>query len=128
MLDQLHIFLAGKDYAPKIGPNIKGVKPNGPGKEHDWFNNHYLDLGYPLKYTGRLLLGAGFISELYVHMGTQLSWKYEKVHELVFKDGLLLVAFDRTDQMVEIRKRNIQIEAENDDPGRVHQWPDFDIP
>jgi hypothetical protein len=127
VLDQLHICLVGKDYAPRTGPIINGVKPKGPSADRDWFNNHYLDLGYPLKYTGRLLLGTGFIQALYVHMGDQLPWKYENVHELVFKDGLLIEAYDRSDQMVAIRQRNIQIEAENDDPGRVHRWPDFTI-
>jgi hypothetical protein len=128
VLDQLHIFLAGKDYAPIVGPTIKGVKPKGPGEGNDWFNNHYLDLCYPLKYTGRLLLGSGFISQLYVHMGTQLSWKYEEVHELVFKEGVMVEAFDRSEKMVAIRQRNIRREVEGDDPSRVFCWPDFNNP
>ena len=128
VLDQLHIFLVGKDYAPKTGPSIKGVKPQGSRAENDWFNNHYLDLGYPLNYTGRLLLGADFIREQYVHMGPQLPWKYEEVHELVFNEGALVEAYDRSEQMVAIRQRNIRRETENDDPGRVFDWPDFSSP
>ena len=128
MLDQLHIYLAGKDYAPKKGPSIKGVKPKGQGEGRDWFNNHYLDLGYPLKYTGKLLLGVDFIPALYVHMGTQLSWKYEEVHELVFKEGVLVEAYDRSEQMVALRQENIRREAENDDAGQVFCWPDFTDP
>lgn len=125
VLDQLHVFLAGKDYSPKTGRSINGVEPKGPGEDHDWFNNHYLDLGYPLHYTGKLLLGAGFIPALYVHMGTQLSWKYEEVHELVFKEGVLVKANDRSEQMVALRERNMRREAENDDVNRVFCWPDF---
>ena len=125
VLDQLHVFLVGKDRAPTAGPSIKGVKPKGPSAEHDWFNNHYLDLCYPLKYTGRLLLGAGFISELYVHMGAQLPWKYEEVHELVFQEGVLVEAHDRSKPMIAVRQENIRREAEDDDPGRVFDWPDF---
>lgn len=128
VLDRLHIFLVGKDYAPAVGPSINGVQPKGPSAEHAWFNNHYLDLGYPLKYTGRLLLGAGFIRELYVHMGAQLPWKYEEVHELVFREGVLVEAYDRSKPMVAIRQENIRRETENDDPGRVFVWPDFNNP
>jgi hypothetical protein len=125
VLDQLHIFLAGKNYSPKNGPSINGVKPKGQGEGNDWFNNHYLDLGYPLKYTGKLLVGANFIHALYVHMGTQLSWKYEEVHELVFKEGVLVEAYDRSEQMVALRQENIRREAENDGADRVFCWPNF---
>jgi len=125
VLDDLHLFLIGEDYTPTVGPRINGVQPSGSKVDHDWFNNHYQGLGYPLKYTGRLLLGAGFICEHYVHMGTQLPWKYEEVHELVFKQGVLQEAFDRSAQMVAVRQRNIRREAENDEPGLVFAWPDF---
>jgi hypothetical protein len=47
-------------------------------------------------FTGGLLLGAGFIQELYVHMGFAPPWKYRRVLELTFGDGRLLGAEDRS--------------------------------
>jgi len=127
VLDELHVFLAGKDYAPKKGPSIKGVKPMGRSGENDWFNNHYLGLAYPLDYTGSLLLGDGFIQGLYVHMGVQSSWKFNKVLELDFQEGVLIEEHDRSEQMAEIRKQNVQREAEHDGSPREHHWPDDTI-
>jgi hypothetical protein len=50
-------------------------------------------------FTGGLLLGAGFIRELYVHMGHQPAWKYTEVLELTFDDGRLTLVHDRSELM-----------------------------
>lgn len=39
--------------------------------------------------SGGLLLGEGFIQELYVHMGFHPAWKYLHVIELIFEGGQL---------------------------------------
>lgn len=67
-------------------------------------SNRYENLGYPLNYTGGLLLAAGFIRDLYVHMGFHPAWKYEKVVELVFERGVLQKECDRSAEMAELRK------------------------
>jgi hypothetical protein len=54
-------------------------------------------------FTGGLLLGAGFLEELYVHMGHQPAWKYTTVLELTFDDGRLAVVQDRSDLMAQRR-------------------------
>jgi hypothetical protein len=47
-------------------------------------------------FTGGLLLGAGFIQELYAHMGFAPAWKYRRVLELTFGDGRLLGVKDHS--------------------------------
>jgi hypothetical protein len=54
-------------------------------------------------FTGGLLLGAGFIDALYVHMGHQPAWKYTTVLELTFDDGRLVVVHDRSELMAQRR-------------------------
>lgn len=121
VLDALHVNLLkpGEGYKREEGPLINGVKPGEPRGEYDWFNNHYEGLEYNLEYTGGLLLAAGFIKELYVHMGFHPAWKYERVVELVFDAGILKQEFDRSAQMAELRQRFLEPRGENDS----HQMP-----
>lgn len=54
----------------------------------------YKDVNLPIPYTGKILLGDGFIREYYIHMGFQRAWAYEKLIELVFEEGILLECND----------------------------------
>jgi hypothetical protein len=116
VLDTLHVNLlaGGEGYARQEGPPINGVSPTGPRGEHDWFNNHYDDLAYPLEYTGGLLLGDGFIRDLYVHMGFHPAWKYKAVIELVFESGILQAEFDRSRRMARFRERLLASRSSQD--------------
>jgi len=98
----------GEGFQLKQGPTINGVTPTGSRRKHDFFNNHYSGLNYHLEYSSGLLLAAGFIRELYVHMGFHPPWKYKKVIELVFENGVLQHEFDRTEQVAEIRQKIIE--------------------
>jgi hypothetical protein len=91
------------EYIRQVGPVINGVKPRAKGKGFDIFNNYYLGVNLPLEYTGGLLLADGFIQKLYVHMGFHPAWKYKKVYELIFENGLLIAEYDRSAKMAEIR-------------------------
>ena len=119
VLDALHVNLLkpGEGYKRREGPPINGIEPCGPRDEHGWFNNHYEGLDYHLTYTGGLLIADGFIERLYVHMGFHPAWKYKKVVELVFDLGILKNAFDRSREMVEIRREFLALRA-GDDPSR----------
>jgi len=120
ILDALHVNLLkpGKDYQREEGHAINGMKPTGPKRKYDWFNNHYERLNYHLEYTGGLLLADGFIEELYVHMGFHPAWKYQTVIELIFEAGILTREFDRSERMAEIR--TMFLESRNDaDPERM---------
>lgn len=88
------------------GPAIHGVLPTplvNPGRPFA-FSDNYHDIGLPLSFTGGLLLGQGFIHKLYEHMGFHPAWKFEKVIELIFAEGVLAAAHDRSADMEKIRE------------------------
>ena len=57
----------------------------------------------PIEYTGKLVLGNGFIWDYYIHMGFQRAWAYEKVIELIFEKGVLVNVIDHSEKVKEIR-------------------------
>jgi hypothetical protein len=63
----------------------------------------YRPIGVRQPFTGGVLLGAGFIQELYVHMGHQPAWKYTTLLELSFDDGRLTDVHDRSELMARRR-------------------------
>lgn len=86
-------------------PPVGGRKPKRADDDETMgFNWTYPEIGMQLDYSGGLLLADGFIQELYVHMGFHPAWKYKHVHELVFENGRLAGAFDRSRQMAEFRQ------------------------
>ncbi len=87
----------------KKGPVINGVKPNAAQQKFKLFNNYYCDLNYRIDYTGGLLLANDFIQDLYVHMGFHPAWKYKKVIELIFEDGVLIKELDHSEKMAKFR-------------------------
>jgi hypothetical protein len=87
---------------PVLGPAIGNTAPIQT-LEHVFFNNLYENLKLPLQYSGGILLAAGFIQNLYVHMGFHPAWKYERVMELSFEDGVLQSAENKSRQMKEFR-------------------------
>ena len=64
----------------------------------------YEDIGQIMPFTGGLLLGTGFIEDLYVHMGFHPGWKYRKVHELIIENGRVVQEADRSGEMSELRR------------------------
>lgn len=65
----------------------------------------YDRLTLAVPFSGGLLLGHRFVQHLYVHMGFAPAWKFEEVHEVLFEDGRLVKAADRSEQMTAIRAR-----------------------
>ena len=122
-LINLHTQLCTDDeeMRPIQGPVINGISPKPKDDEDDWFNNHYLDINFHLEYSGGLLIADRFIKELYVHMGFHPAWKYETVHELIFANGVLTAAHNRSEQMAEIRDRFLS------DDLPTHEPPSRDI-
>lgn len=113
----LHVNLLAKDganYEREVGPPINGVVPEGPDEDadFDFFNNHYAAINYHLEYSGGLLLADGFLRDLYVHMGFHPAWKYERVVELVFANGILTEESDRSKKMAEVRELILNFDGE----------------
>ena len=108
VLDTLHVNLPvemGEARNQPNGPVINGVEPTPSTTGLNLFNNEYKNLNYHIEYTGDLLLGEGFIRELYVHMGFHPAWKYKAVIELMFKNGVLTSELDRSEWAEQMRQK-----------------------
>ena len=116
-----HLAVCLEDPAPALF----GVEPKADTGQTALFDAIYEDVGYALPYTGGLLLGRGFIEQLYVHMGFHPAWKYRKVHELIFEAGNLVGATDRSEEIAGFRKEVADrplrpgMEAE---PAEIKRW------
>ncbi len=114
VLDTLRVnLLRGLRYR-REGPVINGIAPTEPSEEYRFFNNYYQGLNYPIDYTGGILIADEFIRELYVHLGFQSPWKYKKVIELIFENGILKHEFDRSESIAHLRE--IILDANNNSP------------
>lgn len=102
-------------YRRQVGPPINGVVPNGSEEGLALFNNHYENVNYHLEYTGGLLLTHGFIEDLYDHTGFRPAWKYQKVIESLFENGVLVDEFDHSERMAEIREMIVEPRAGEED-------------
>ena len=102
LLRNLYLFNSDNKYPP-----FNGVEVSPP--EFKEYTNHgrkkltmpahfghriYKDVDMPIPYTGKVLLGDGFMREYYIHMGFQRSWAYKELIELVFEEGILLECND----------------------------------
>ena len=89
-LEALHIYSLNKKH-----PKINGVLPTtNEGEDEDFCE--YKDLHLRIRYTGKILVGNGFLDEFYVHMGFQQPWAFECLKELVFRNGVLKKTVDRS--------------------------------
>ena len=113
VLDALSVNLQEKQ-----APTIHGILPSEPTRGLRLFNNVYTGLKYHIPYTGGLLLGHDFISELYVHMGFHPAWKYKEVFELTFENGRLVSELDRSEWAAQERKHFIESKR-SDRPDRI---------
>lgn len=91
------------DYERIEGPTIDGVRPVDTIPDRERFNNNYLNLHYPLDYSGGLLIAAGLVEEFFDDMGFQDPWKYRELHELKFPDGRLTATIDHGSTVAEIQ-------------------------
>ena len=100
VLDQLEIGLNGRqldEARAGRGPVLGGKVPVGQPDRPNGIAFTYPDLGLPIAYSGKLLIANDFIRELYVHMGHHPAWKFERVTELQFADGV----FERSEDVSE---------------------------
>lgn len=107
------------------GPMLGNKSPRRADRSQlcgEWI---YDDPDVEIRFTGGLLLGEGFIRELYVHMGFHPAWKYRQMHELLFDSGRLTKTVDRSEFMSQVRDRmsGKPLGPENSaDPGDVKRW------
>jgi len=84
------------------------VHPKVPDKDSAIFNNFYDNLGMEINFTGGILIGDGFIDDLYVHMGFHPAWKFENVVELIFDGGARSETRVVSEEIRQIRERIVQ--------------------
>lgn len=122
-LAQLEINLSEEQNAA-VKDGTLTILGRSPSASLGWAGWQFEDLG-PMPFSGGLLLGDRFISELYVHMGFHPAWKYEVVHELSFEAGRLTQASDRSAEMAEFRAAMKDRPLSPDDPEdqeRLRSW------
>ena len=85
--------------------DFNGVQVSPASKDVDaYFGHREYKTNMKMNYTGKIVLGADFIDKYYIHMGFQRAWAYEKLIELVFRDGKLIEKIDHSDYAKELRK------------------------
>ena len=99
------LYVCSKD---DLYPTINGKKPAtcADGSEWSYMGHHlYCNLNYRVPYTGRLLVGRGFLSKYYIHMGYQKPWSYRKLKELIFEEGVLVEVIDQSRVAAQLRRK-----------------------
>ena len=128
LLKDLYLYNSDDKYPPLNGvevslPEFKEYKCQGGKKiimKAHFGHRVYKDVNIPIPYTGKILLGDGFMREYYIHMGFQRGWAYKKLIELVFEEGILLECNDLSHIAKAQREAMVQ--------GNINpQRPDVDI-
>jgi len=100
-LEELTIGLgAGEESQHPSPPALFGIEASVRPDGHE---ADYRFGSAPIAFSGGLLLGKGFIDDLYVHMGFHPAWKFRQVVELMFEEGRLTAAHDHSQRIAEIR-------------------------
>lgn len=83
-----------------------GVAPVRAVKSHEFEGEWwYRGLAAPVPFTGRMLLGVGFVHIGYLNMGFQPAWLFKQVYEVAFEAGRLIRARDRSMAAAGLRHR-----------------------
>ena len=86
-------------------PEFNGVIPVPAGNNEYERMMKYGNLKLFMDYSGKIVLGKGFIDEYYIHMGFQRAWAYKEVIELVFKHGIVVKMKDHSEFVAKIREQ-----------------------
>ncbi|MBL4761985.1 MAG: hypothetical protein JKY93_04715 [Gammaproteobacteria bacterium] len=99
----VNLVVDTKDYKRVAGPVIDGVWPVEVYRGNDDFNNHYINLQYPLEYTGSLFLGSDLIEEFADDIIFPDAWYYRELLELKFHRGRLTETVDFSAKVADIQ-------------------------
>jgi hypothetical protein len=94
----------------------------GAAPEKKFGEVRYEPVSVLVPFTGGLLLGDGFVRELYVHMGFHPAWKYTDVHELILESGRLVAHHDRSAAMAEIRAQHRPLRPGSRAADDIRSW------
>lgn len=95
-LKEMTVYGTSVSYKP-----INGVLP----KVDDLNKAVYKGINLPVRFTGMIRLGMGFLMDYYVPMGFQKPSAFKTVIDLKFANGLVVETKDRSDEVEAIRER-----------------------
>lgn len=104
------------DAPPPIGDTVATTDEYG----QTWT---YLELDYPIIWSGDLILGAAPILDLFVHAGYLPVWHYERVLAVDLEGGVVESTEDRSEQVAAFRaERTGQDATEGDDENAFERF------
>jgi len=106
---RLREFQVTTNLCPEEAPRIEGRVP-----EREHFGLIYRDLDQPVTFTGGMLLGSGLRPGDPISI-MPLPWNYDRVLELLFEQGRLVDAFDRSAELERMRRDDLSFWARNED-------------
>ncbi len=94
ILEQFLIYNADGDYPPfnDIEPSLN---------ERDATYRVHLKIDF----TGKIVIGRGFINKYYVHGGFQRAWAFKEVKEIVFDKGNVIEVIDHSEEVKDLRRQ-----------------------
>jgi hypothetical protein len=105
VLGELHLGSGSEIDGQGIGPGTRLLGGSAARQGiADGGGYVYRSLGWPVPFTGGLLLGADFVRSTYVHMGFHPAWKFGRVIELVVEHGVVQAGHDRSAAVAERRR------------------------
>jgi len=99
--DQLYLAGMTVKIQNREYPSVNGVHPN----VDPYGSGTYEGIELLVYFSGRLRLARDFIQAEYTHMGFQSPSAYRAVLDLVFEDGHLVSATDRSEDFARLRKK-----------------------
>lgn len=106
LLKNLHIQTVGNRYPDVAGVSVQlDVAP--------WDLPVYERLYIPIAWTGKVLVGHGYMREWQVYLGNPRPWAYQVLKEIVFKKGFLVEVND----LSETAERMRQLQPRHDPTG-----------
>jgi hypothetical protein len=84
----------------------------------------YRGLTVPVAFTGRLLIGAGYVDIGRLHMGFRPAYGFQRVWELAFGAGRLTTAHERSADLAAVRERLTGIRAGPAEGEATSDWID----
>ncbi len=113
-----HLYLESLEaFVPEKPADFLGIRPSEKLKvaediEDVWhayysYGGGYLvvfnDIHHQIHFTGELLVGRGFIHELYIHRSFQAAYRFREVMHFVFLRGRLIGQKDRSQEAASVR-------------------------
>lgn len=132
LLKNQYLFNSDDKYPPINGvevspPEFEEYKCNGGKKvtmKAHFGHRVYRDINMPISYTGKILMGDGFMQEYYIHLGIQRSWAYKKLIELVFEEGILLECNDLS-HIAKAQREAMKKQKENSNDPDLDDYLEF---